>query len=127
MIAATVCGNLGRDAELRDTRAGSVLSFSVASSQGKRGEETTTWVRCSLFGKRAEALAQYLTKGTRVAVAGSMSLREYEGRNGPGTSLELLVSEVQLMGGGERASGARSGAEASEDDTATAEDDDIPF
>jgi len=127
VIAATVCGNLGRDAELRDTRAGSVLSFSVASSQGKRGEETTTWVRCSLFGKRAEALARYLTKGTRVAVAGTLSLREYEGRNGPGTSLELMVSEVQLMGGGERG-GARSTPEPTEDATATAEDDDdIPF
>jgi hypothetical protein len=58
----TVAGPLGKDAELRNLSDGtSVLSFSVADSQGR--EKPTIWWNCSLFGKRAESLQQYLTKG----------------------------------------------------------------
>lgn len=95
MINATIVGNLGADAELKDTRAGSVCSFSVASTTKKGGEESTTWVRCSLWGKRGESLSRHLTKGSRVAVAGSLTTREYEGR----TYVELNVSDVAFAGG----------------------------
>lgn len=102
MIGATVVGNVGRS-ELKETRAGSVLEFSVASSKrGKDGEKQTTWVRCTLWGKRAEALAQYVTKGGRVAVTGQLSLREYQAKDGgKGVSLDLDAADVELLGGGE--------------------------
>lgn len=99
MITAVVTGNLGRDAEVKDTRVGKVCSFSVASNKGR--DSDTTWVRCSLFGKRGESLAQYLSKGTKVAVAGELSTHEYQGK----TYLELRVSDIDLMGGGDRGSG----------------------
>ena len=78
MINTVVTGNLGQDAELRTTANGDVLcSFSVASNSKVKGEKVTTWVKCTLWGKRGEALSQYLTKGTKVAVAGELSLNEY--------------------------------------------------
>ena len=134
MLQGFLAGNLGRDAETRTTQGGAVCSFSVAVEQRKGKEKHTTWVRCSLWGKRGEAIAQYLTKGTRVAVAGELSLHEYNGK----TSLECRVGEVTLLGGGAR--GAARGGGAPEDDDGTGKrtgfdgqdygggsDDEIPF
>ena len=96
MIIAVISGNLGNDAELRHLNEGTVvLSFGVASNQKVKGEKITTWVRCSLFGERAQKLAQYLTKGTKVTVSGTLSTREYEGK----TYLELRVDQLEFMGG----------------------------
>lgn len=101
MIASTVAGNIGKDAKLRHTPNGeSVCSFSVASNSKRGDKDVTTWVRCSLWGKRGTALMKYLTKGTRVAVSGSLSLREYDKDGETKTSLELNVQDVALLGGG---------------------------
>ncbi len=102
MINAVVAGNLGKDSELRQAGGAMVCSFSVASSSKVKGAEVTTWVRCSLFGKRGEALAEYLTKGKSVCVSGGLTAREYEGK----TYLELRVDDVKLMGGGKEANGS---------------------
>ena len=63
---------IGRDAEIRHTAGGdAVASLSLAFTYGRKGEDgkrPTQWVDASLWGKRAEALAQYLTKGSLVAV-----------------------------------------------------------
>lgn len=101
MIAATVCGNIGSDSEIRQAGNSKVCSFSVASTTKKGSEESTTWVRCSFFGSRGEALSQYLTKGTTVAVTGTLTTREYNGK----TQVELNVSDLKLMGGNKQASG----------------------
>jgi single-strand DNA-binding protein len=93
-------GNIGSDAEVRHTADGTVItSWSVAVSSGYGKNEKTNWVRCSLFGKRGETLAQYLKKGTQVGVNGEISLNEYEAKDGSiKTTLELNVSNVTLLG-----------------------------
>jgi len=95
MIA--IAGNIGKDAETRRTQGGdAVTSWSVAvEERGK--EKSTIWFDCSLWGKRGEALAQYLTKGTRVVVSGDLGKREYQGK----TYLTLRANDVTLMGGGQ--------------------------
>lgn len=95
----TVAGPLGKDAELRNLSDGtSVLSFSVADSQGR--EKPTIWWNCSLFGKRAESLQQYLTKGQAVAVSGSVTEREWTDKDGhKRKSMDLRVADVALQGG----------------------------
>ena len=100
MISATVVGNLGRDAELKTVGNGSVLSFAVASAAKVKGEKVTTWVSCSLWGSRGESLAQYLTKGTKVAVSGELSMRD-SAKTGK-TYLEVRVDQLELLGGGTR-------------------------
>ena len=90
-----LAGRIGKNAETRTTQQGDkVTSFSVAvDERGK--EQRTLWFDCSLWGKRGEALAQYLTKGSNVAVSGDLSTREYEGK----TYLTVRVNEVTLQGG----------------------------
>lgn len=95
----TVAGQLGKDAEIRVIPSGeSVVSFSVADSQGK--DKNAIWWRCSLFGKRGEALAQYLVKGQAVTVSGRITEREYTDKDGnEKKAMELNVSDVALQGG----------------------------
>lgn len=130
MIFATIAGNLGRDADVRQAGKDNVCSFSVASTdKGRGGEKSTTWVRCSLWGKRGEALAQYLTKGSKVTVAGTLTQREHDGK----TYLELRVAEIELQGGNRDARPAASSARTSgggfddQDYGGNAGDDGIPF
>tara|TARA_R110000787_G_scaffold193035_6_gene304604 strand:- start:560 stop:934 length:375 start_codon:yes stop_codon:yes gene_type:complete len=93
-------GNIGKDAELRNTNSGTaILNFAVPVKSGYGERESTTWVNCSLFGKRAESLQRYLVKGTPVAVNGELSLRKYPKNDGSeGTSLEVNVNDVTMMG-----------------------------
>jgi single-strand DNA-binding protein len=100
MIHGMIAGNIGGDAEIRQTQDGqSVCSFSVASSSKVKGNEVTTWVRCSMWGKRGEALSKFLIKGAKVSVVGALSMRSYEKNGETKTSLECRVDDVALMGG----------------------------
>lgn len=133
-------GNLGSDADLRFTKAGTeVLQFSVATTSGYGERQTTSWARCTLFGKRAESLAPYLLKGQQVAVTGEVKLHEWTGKSGETKqSLEVSVQDVTLIGGKptsrtESASGAgksqpsASGAPGTVQTPGNDFDDDIPF
>ena len=93
-------GNIGSDAEVRFTKEGTpVGSFSFALSSGYGDKKKTTWLRCSLIGKRAETLAPMLLKGTQIALNGELSLNEYVAKDGTNkSSVELLVSNITLLG-----------------------------
>ena len=98
---------LGRDAEIRYTQGGdAVASLSLAFSYGRKGEDgrrPTQWVDGSLWGKRAEALAPYLTKGSLVVVTlEDVHIETYQGKNGEGHKLAGRVIDLELAGGGER-------------------------
>ena len=99
MNSISISGNLGKDSELRRLPNGDpVCSFSVADSMGK--DKATIWWNCSLFGKRAEALGQYLTKGQQVTVIGNVTEREWTDKDGgKRKSMDVRVSDVALMGG----------------------------
>lgn len=99
MNIITIAGQLGRDAEQRYLPNGdAVASFSVADNQGK--DKATIWWNCSIFGKRAEALTQYLIKGQAVTVVGNVTQSEYTDKDGnKRTSMDVRVSEIALQGG----------------------------
>jgi single-strand DNA-binding protein len=103
MIILTATGRLGRDAELRQLASGdSILSFSVGADTGYGAKKTTEWLDCSIFGKRGEALAQHLTKGSSVTVIGEFGKRVYQGKDGKEvTATTVKVMEVALQGGGQ--------------------------
>lgn len=104
MQSMTIAGKLGRDAELRSTANGdTVCSFSVAVDQRSGRDKTTNWYRVSIWGKRGEALNQYLTKGAAVTVVGEFSVSEYDGK----TQLNVRASEIALQGG--KADGGNAG------------------
>ncbi len=95
---------IGRDAEVRFTGSGEpVASLSLAfnyydkNADKNRGSQ---WIEASLWGKRAESLAQYLTKGGLVyAVIQDPHIETYEGKNGTGHKLTGKIAEIELAGG----------------------------
>ncbi len=112
-------GNLGRDPEMRYTPTGrAVTQFSVAVSnskpdgQGGWVDEGTDWYRVSLFGERAERIAEQLRKGNRVFVEGRFKTREFDGNDGQKrTSLDVTADNViSLDRKGRDDDGAFSGA-----------------
>ncbi len=103
---AILIGNLGRDAEVTQTEKGTVANFSIATSEkwndrdGNR-QERTEWHRIVLWGKVAESLGQYLTKGKQVCVQGSIQSRKWMDKDGnERTTVEIMAREVTLLGGG---------------------------
>lgn len=99
MQTITIAGRLGKDATRGTTQGGDVVAnFSVAVDSRNGQDKVTNWWRCAMWGKRADALGRYLTKGTSVAVTGEFSLGEYEGK----PQLNCRVSEITLLGGGEQ-------------------------
>ena len=102
MNVGTFTGNIGKDAETRFTKSGTAIaSWSIAVKSGYGDNEKTTWIKCLLWGKRAEGgLIPYLTKGTQIAVSGEISLSEWTNKdNETRTTLELNVNEIDLIGG----------------------------
>nr|AKH46281.1 single-strand DNA-binding protein [uncultured marine virus] len=94
-------GNLGKDAEVKHTQSGTCLcEFSVAVKSGYGDKEKTNWVRCVMFGKKAEGqLPNYLNKGAQVAISGELELQEWEGASGKGAALAVTVQNIDLIGG----------------------------
>ena len=124
----TIAGNVGKDAVVRTTQTGdSVTGWSVAVEERTGQDKRTIWFDVTLWGKRGSALAQYLTKGTRVAVAGELSTREHEGK----TYLTVKADQVTLMGGGEKRESDTHGDTGEFKADAAARrsdlDDDLPF
>lgn len=94
-----IAGNVGKDAVLRRTNNGdAVLSFNVAVDNGKDksgNRRDSTWVRCSIWGKRAESLENFVKKGAKLTLTGRPGVDVYEGN----ASLTLSVQELTFMGG----------------------------
>src|SRR5512143_3880081 len=115
-----IVGNLGRDPEMRHTANGTpVTSLNVATNRRYTGNDgqvvkETTWFRVSVFGKQAEACAQYLKKGSSVLVEGRLQSdpksggpRVFNRQDGTtGASFEIFANTVRFMSGRE---GGRTG------------------
>lgn len=129
MIVITAAGRLGRDAELRHTASGdAVLGFSLAVDKREKGEKVTVWIDCSVWGKRAEALAPHLTKGSAVTVVGEGGLRTYEKGGQTVPVLTCRVSELTMQGGkGERESTPQQKPASKSAPAEDFDDDSVPF
>jgi len=95
-------GRLARDSETRSTPSGmAICNFTVEVDYGFGDNKGTNWLRCSLFGKRAQGqLPQYLVKGTQVAISGELRVREYNDKDGvKRTSVEVNADKLDLIGG----------------------------
>lgn len=138
---AILIGNLGRDPELRYTPGGkAVVTFSLATSErwtGQDGQknETTTWHNIVAWGKQAEVINEYLSKGRQVYIEGRIVNRSYDDKEGNKRYVsEVVVQNFQFLGTrgdmGEGAAGQEQPA--SEDAPAPPAaggdtDDDLPF
>jgi single-strand DNA-binding protein len=127
MNSITIAGGLGRDAELKYLNNGDpICNFSVADSQGR--DKGTIWWSCTLFGKRGEALAQYLTKGQSVTVVGVVTEREWQDKEGnKRKSMDVRVSEIALQGGRKDAEPQQERQSAPKPAQVSIDDDELPF
>ena len=92
-----ISGNLTRDPELRQTQSGmAVLSFGVAVNDRRKNPSTGEWedypnfVDCTMFGARANSLAQYLSKGTKVSIEGKLRWSQWERDGQKRSKLEVI-------------------------------------
>ncbi len=138
-------GNLGRDAELRYTPGGAaVATINMATTEvwndktSGQKQEKTEWHRIVLWGKSAESLSEYLTKGKQIYVEGRLQTRQWDDKDGNKRyTTEIRGDRIVLLGGG----GGGRGASASRGDESMGghapspapeaseplTDDDIPF
>jgi len=100
-------GNLGADPELRMTNGGqAVLKLRLATSEtyldrNKVRQERTEWHSVVVWGKRAEALAKFLTKGSRLFVEGGLRTSSYDDKDGNKRyKTEVVANNIILSGGG---------------------------
>src|SRR6266852_2398723 len=106
-------GNLGRDAELRYTPGGAaVATLNMATTEvwndksGQR-QEKTEWHRVVLWGKTAESLNEYLTKGKQIYVEGRLQTRQWDDKDGNKRyTTEIRGDRIVLLGGGRGGGGA---------------------
>jgi single-strand DNA-binding protein len=140
---AILIGNLGRDPEIRYTQAGEpIANFSLATSEkwtSKDGQkqERTEWHRVEVFGKQAQVVRDYLTKGRSVYVEGQIRYEEWTDkdgnkRNGTRIRVNQFGGRIVLLGGrgegGPRAGGSEEGGGGPpSDDGFQPSDDDVPF
>ena len=146
---AILVGNLGRDAEMRFTAGGTpVATVSLATTErftDREGQkrEDTQWHRIVIWGKTAESLHEYLTKGKQIYVEGRLQTREWQDKEGKANkTTEVRADKIVLLGGGggggERMGGGRPSRERYQDSGGGGEshdpgpvdapsDDDIPF
>lgn len=137
-----IVGNLGRDPEMRFTPSGTqVTSLNVATNRKYTGSDgqlvkETTWFRVSVFGKQAEACAQYLKKGSAVLVEGRLTPdkqtggpRTYQRQDGSvGATYEIFANTVRFMSGREVGPGAPGAAPGGmDDDLPMVSEEEIPF
>lgn len=104
LCKAMIIGNLGADPEMRYTQDGkAVTNFRVAvnrrsSAPGGDQKEETEWFRVVSFGKRAETCNEFLSKGQKVFVEGSLQTRTWEGKDGQkGFTVEIIASDIVFL------------------------------
>ena len=141
-------GNLTRDVEIRHTGSNTAVgNFGIAvnrryKTQSGEQREEVTFVDCEAWGRTAEVMSQYLSKGRSVFIEGRLKLDQWEDRNGGGkrSKLSVVVENFQFVdsgqgnggpggGGGGGGGYARSGAGqgGGGGGGANIDHDDIPF
>ena len=144
---AMIIGNLGVDPEIRYTQSGTpVANLRIATNEtwtdkGGQRQERTEWHRVVVFGRTAENVGKYLTKGRQVFVEGRIQTKEWEDRDGNKRyTTEIVAQNITFLSGGSGGGGGGRGYDGpsySEADMGPSggesgfdqsfDDDDIPF
>jgi len=98
-------GNLGNDPEVRSTNTGSAIAnISVATSESWKDRQTgqqqerTEWHRVVFFNRLAEIARDYLKKGSKVYIEGSLRTRKWQDQSGQDRyTTEIVASEMQML------------------------------
>jgi single-strand DNA-binding protein len=138
-------GNLTRDVELRHISAnqavakiGLAVNRRYTTAEGEKREEVT-FVDCEAWGKTAEILSKYVSKGRPLLIEGRLKLDQWQDKEGNKKSkLKVVIENFQFVdskgeggsgggGGGSSGGSSRASSSQSDDSDPTIQDDDIPF
>ena len=139
MNKVILIGRLTKDPEL-NFAAGSgtaVTRFSLAVTRPFKKDETD-FINCIAFGKPAEAISKYLTKGKQLAVTGNIRTGSYEAKDGTKRyTTDIIIESFEFVGdkGSKGNDNGNTNANSTpsqnggipEDDLTPVEDDDLPF
>ena len=91
-------GNITKDAELRYTANDKAYSkFSIANNEGYGENKKTNFFNCTLWGKSAENLNRFLTKGQKVLITGKVEINDYKDKEG--VERKIIDINVDSFGG----------------------------
>ena len=95
-------GRLGQNPEVRQTQSGTIVAtMSLATNDGIGDNITTEWHRVVIFGKAAEAIQKYATKGTQLYVEGRIRTNKWQDDSGNNRySTEIIANNFQFINGG---------------------------
>jgi len=125
MNTVDLVGRLTKDMELKYTHSGTAIGeFALANNyrvkKGENWEDAVSYIDCTMIGRRAESLAQYMGKGARIGITGELRQDRWETKDGQKRSkMKVFVRDVQLLGSGR--------SETSQTATEDNFDDDVPF
>ncbi|NMV54022.1 single-stranded DNA-binding protein [Lactobacillus reuteri] len=126
MISATIIGRLTRDPEQQQVGQYNVTHFTVASNSTRKnrdGEYDNTFVRCTVFGRQGDVIAQRFQKGQPIIVSGELSTSTWQDKQGQDrTSVEMSVQNFSFTLQ-DRFQNQSSG----QDHVEEVSDDDMPF
>lgn len=115
-------GRLGQNPELKSTPSGkAVCNFTVATAfkPSRGGEEVTTWHRVVAWEKQAEAIKEYMKKGSQIYIEGRIDNRSYDKDGTKQYISEVIVTLFQFLD--------RKPDNKPAEDSKPAKDDDLPF
>ena len=121
-------GRVTQDARLAYTNGGTAYAkFSLAVNKKYGGKESVSFFNMSIWGKTAEALSQYLTKGKMVSVVCEAEQNRWENESGPQSKVEFRVNSIQFLSSGDSRSEKRNEPRYEQVGPESFEDDQIPF
>ena len=136
-----VTGNITKDAELRYTANDKAYSkFSIANNEGYGDNKKTNFFNCTLWGKSAENLNRFLTKGQKVLITGKVEINDYKDKEGVERKIidinvdsfggvELLGNKAQQESGtnNDTSNNSDSPIDSNDDDLTVIDYGDMPF
>lgn len=106
MNQVTLIGRLTKDSELKYTQSGTAVArFTIASNKKKKDSEEVSFFDIVAWGKLAENLNNYLTKGKQVALCGELRQNRWEQDGQKRSKIEVIAYTIQLLGNNQHPAG----------------------
>ena len=89
-------GRIATELELKNSKDVTYIKFNLAVPRPMK-KDTTDFIPCVIFGKRAESITHYIKKGDRIAVNGQLITSQFEVKGEKKTSFEVLIANVDFL------------------------------
>ena len=96
-------GHVGQEPEIKNLESGRVANFTIATNENytnAKGEkvEQTQWHRVTAWGKTADIIERFVTKGKEIAIEGKLTHRSYDDKDGNKRFItEVIANEILLI------------------------------